>query len=143
MHLTKRLSGDFPNRYTPEKKLMNIKEFSKISGISSYTLRYYEKIGIFQEIRRNASGHRDFTEKDLLWAEFINRLKETGMPLEQIKEYALLRQQGESTANARKNLLEDHASVLKNKISEEKKHLSKIKEKIQYYEKVILDKKTT
>jgi DNA-binding transcriptional MerR regulator len=120
---------------------MNIKEFSKISGISSYTLRYYEKIGIFQEIRRDTNGHRDFTEKDLLWAEFINRLKETGMPLEQIKEYALLRQQGESTENARKNLLEDHASVLKNKISEEKKHLSKIKEKIKYYEENILVKR--
>lgn len=63
------------------------------------------------------------------------------MPLEQIKNYALLRQQGESTANARKNLLEDHASVLKNKISEEKQHLSKIKEKIEYYEKVILGEK--
>jgi DNA-binding transcriptional MerR regulator len=120
---------------------MNIKEFSKISGISSYTLRYYEKIGIFQEIRRDTNGHRDFTEKDLLWAEFINRLKETGMPLEQIKEYALLRQQGENTENARKNLLEDHASVLKNKISEEKQHLSKIKEKIKYYEENILVKR--
>ena len=120
---------------------MNIKEFSKISGISSYTLRYYEKIGIFQEIRRNASGHRDFTENDLLWAEFINRLKETGMPLEQIKKYALLRQQGESTANERKKLLEGHASVLKNKISEEKQHLNKINEKIKYYENFILGKK--
>ena len=65
------------------------------------------------------------------------------MPLEQIKEYALLRQQGESTENARKNLLENHASVLKYKISEEKKHLRKIKEKIKYYEKVILGKKTS
>ncbi len=120
---------------------LNIKEFSKISGISSYTLRYYEKIGIFQEIRRNASGHRTFTEKDLLWAEFINRLKETGMPLEQIKKYALLRQQGERTANTRKVLLEKHAAVLKKKISEEKRHLTKLEEKIKYYENVILGKK--
>ncbi len=122
---------------------MNIKAFSKISGISSYTLRYYEKIGIFQEIRRNASGHRDFTEKDLLWAEFINRLKETGMPLEQIKKYALLRQQGESTANARKTLLENHAAFLKKKISEEKRHLNKLEEKIDYYDKVILGEKSS
>ncbi len=122
---------------------MNIKEFSKISGISSYTLRYYEKIGIFKEIRRNASGHRAFTEEDLLWAEFVNRLKETGMPLEQIKKYALLRQQGESTANARKVLLENHAAVLKKKISEEKRHLNKLEEKIKYYENVILSKKSS
>lgn len=88
-------------RYAFEQISMNIKEFSKISGISAYTLKYYEKIGIFQEIQRNASGHRDFSENDLLWAQFINRLKETGMPLEQIREYATLRQKGESSSKAR------------------------------------------
>lgn len=119
---------------------MNIKEFSKISGISAHTLRYYEKIGIFQEVNRNDSGHRDFTENDILWAEFINRLKETGMPLEQIKQYAVLRKQGESTVHDRMNLLKNHANALKKRISEEKQHLNKIIEKIKYYEKIIADK---
>jgi DNA-binding transcriptional MerR regulator len=119
---------------------MNIKEFSKISGISAYTLRYYEKIGIFQEISRNDSGHRDFSENDILWAEFINRLKETGMPLEQIKKYAVLRKQGEHTAGARMKLLINHATALKKKISEEKQHLKKICEKIEYYEKILIKK---
>jgi len=116
---------------------MNIKEFSKKSGISAYTLRYYEKIGIFQEVNRNDSGHRDFTENDILWAEFIHRLKETGMPLEQIKQYADLRTRGESTAKARMNLLQEHAYAVKKKIAEEKLHLKKINEKIAYYEKLI------
>lgn len=120
---------------------LNIKNFSKISGISAHTLRYYEKIGVFREIRRNASGHRDFTEQDLVWAEFINRLKETGMTLAQIKKYALLRQQGESTANARKELLEAHAAVLKNKISEQKRHLQALEQKIKYYQRVIVNGK--
>ena len=119
---------------------MNIQEFSKISGISAHTLRYYEKIGIFLDVNRNSSGHRDFTKIDILWAEFINRLKETGMPLEQIKEYAVLRKQGEQTANARMSLLKNHAAVLKKQISEEKQHLKKINEKIKYYEKLITDK---
>jgi len=119
---------------------MNIKEFSKITGISAHTLRYYEKIGIFQGVIRNSSGHRDFSEKDVLWAEFINRLKETGMPLEQIRKYADLRKQGIRTANARMNLLVNHANALKEKISDEKRHLRKIKEKIAYYENVISNK---
>lgn len=118
---------------------MNIKEFSKISGISAHTLRYYEKIGIFQKINRNYSGHRDFSEKDILWAEFISRLKETGMPLEQIKKYAVLRKQGEHTADARMKLLKNHAISLKKKISDEKQHLNKINEKIKYYEKILIN----
>ncbi len=122
---------------------MNIKEFSIISGISAYTLRYYEKIGIFQEVNRNSSGHRNFTENDIVWAEFINRLKETGMPLEQIKQYAVLRNQGEHTAVARMNLLKNHAAALKKKILEENQHLNKIGEKIQYYEKLITDKESS
>ena len=94
---------------------MNIKEFSKISGISAHTLRYYERIGIFQEINRNHSGYRDFSENDILWAEFIDRLKETGMPLKQIKKYAVLKKQGEHTADARMKLLINHANALQKK----------------------------
>jgi DNA-binding transcriptional MerR regulator len=116
---------------------MNIKEFSKISGISAYTLRYYEQIGIFQEINRNYSGHRDFSENDIIWAEFISRLKETGMPLEQIKKYAVLRKEGKHTADARMELLINHATALKKKISDEKQHLNKINEKIKHYEKIL------
>lgn len=119
---------------------MNIKEFSEISGISAYTLRYYEKIGIFQKINRNDSGHRDFSEKDISWAEFITRLKETGMPLEQIKKYAALREQGEHTAEDRMKLLLIHAATLMKKISAEKQHLNKIHEKIRYYEKILTAK---
>lgn len=119
---------------------MNIKVFSKISGISAHTLRYYEKIGIFQEINRNHSGHRNFSENDILWAEFINRLKETGMPLEQIKKYAVLRKQGEQTAGARMELLINHATALKKRISDEQQHLKKISEKIEYYEKILINK---
>ena len=120
---------------------MNIKEFSKITGISAHTLRYYEKIGILQEVKRNASGHRNYTERDIVWAEFINRLKETGMPLAKIKKYDSLRKRGEYNAKTRMNLLEQHALVLKQKITEEQQHLKKINEKIQHYEKLLSNKK--
>jgi len=114
---------------------MNIREFSRKSGISAHTLRYYEKIGIFQGINRNASGHRVFTENDISWAEFIHRLKATGMPLEQIKQYADLRKQGDHTTSARMKLLRNHASALEKKISQEKQHLKEINQKIKHYEK--------
>ena len=39
------------------------------------------------------------------------------------------------------NLLEQHALVLKQKITEEQQHLKKINEKIQHYEKLLSNKK--
>lgn len=116
---------------------MNIQKFSEITDISSHTIRYYEKIGLLRNISRNSSGHRWFTEKDIIWIEFIKRLKGTGMPLDLILKYADLRDEGTSTSKLRMQILEEHAVMLEEKIFEEQSHLKKLKEKIKYYSKVI------
>ena len=89
---------------------------------------------------RNASGHRFFTPKDIDWIGFVKRLKEMGMPLENIKLYADLREQGESTSEQRKQLLQAHVVILEEKIALESLHLKKIKEKIVYYDELIHNK---
>jgi DNA-binding transcriptional MerR regulator len=116
---------------------MNIQMFSEITGISSHTIRYYEKIGLLRNISRNSSGHRWFTEKDIIWIEFIKRLKDTGMPLDNILKYADLRDDGASTSELRMQILEEHAVMLEEKIAEEQYHLKKLKEKIKHYSKII------
>jgi len=116
---------------------INIQQFAKLCNISAHTLRYYEKIGVLRHIARNANGHRFFTEKDINWITFVKRLKDMGMPLEDIKRYADLREQGETTAELRKQLLEEHVHIIEEKIALEVLHLKKIKEKITYYAHLI------
>ena len=70
---------------------------SGLVALSADTLRYYEKIGLLNNVQRNSSGHRVYSAKDVKWFEFVIRLKETAMPLEEILEYARLREQGSST----------------------------------------------
>ena len=118
---------------------INIQHFSKLTSISAHTIRYYEKIGVLKHIARNASGHRFFTSKDIDWIGFVKRLKEMGMPLENIKLYADLREKGESTSALRKQLLQDHVVILEEKIALESLHLKNIKEKIIHYERFIND----
>jgi len=115
---------------------MNIQEFSHITKISAYTIRYYEKIGLLKQVSRNSSGHRCFTQKDITWVEFVKRLKDTGMSLEDIREYADLREEGEHTSTLRMKLLEVHAKKLKEKINLETTHLEKLNEKITYYKNI-------
>lgn len=116
---------------------MNIQTFSKLINISSHTIRYYEKIGLIKRIERNSSGHRYFTSADVLWVEFIKRLKETGMPLKQILQYAELRDIGPSTSETRMKILEEHALALEEKIAAEQFNLQMLKTKIQHYSNVI------
>jgi len=116
---------------------INIQRFSALTDLSSHTIRYYEKIGVLKHIARNSSGHRFFTTKDIEWIQFVKRLKEMGMPLDNIKLYADLREQGESTAEQRKQLLQEHVVILEQRIALEALHLKKIKEKILYYDNMI------
>jgi DNA-binding transcriptional MerR regulator len=112
---------------------MNIKMFSQQTTLSPHTLRYYEKIGLLSSIQRSTSGHRFYTSKDLAWASFIVRLKETGMSLENILQYSQLRAMGKSTLRARQVLLEKHRDKLKVRIDNERQHLQALESKIEYY----------
>ena len=59
---------------------MTIGEFSKKTGISVYTLRYYEDKKLIV-VPRDEKGRRVYTQKEIEWVQFIKRLKETGMKL--------------------------------------------------------------
>lgn len=86
---------------------MTIGEFSVITGISAYTLRYYEKKGLLR-VGRDGIGRRDYSEDDIEWVKFIRRLKDTGMLLRDIKHYSDLRYQGDDTMAERMELLIQH-----------------------------------
>ncbi|REG82129.1 MerR family transcriptional regulator [Marinomonas pollencensis] len=112
---------------------MNMKVFSEKVGLSSHTLRYYEKIGLLNQVQRNASGHRVYGKKEEVWVGFIKRLKETGMPLEEVLRYATLREAGGSTLLERQHLLEKHREGLMRHIEQQQAHLSVLEEKIDLY----------
>ncbi|WP_082727070.1 MerR family transcriptional regulator [Paenibacillus riograndensis] len=69
---------------------LTIRQVAALTGLSVYTLRYYEQIGLLTSIDRNEHGHRCFTSEDVTWIEFINRLKATGRTLTNMLEIAEL-----------------------------------------------------
>lgn len=92
-----------------------ISEVAKLLEVSTHTLRYYEKEKIIIP-DRNATGERLYTEAHLAWLRFAMKLKQTQMPLAQIREYAQLYIEGEYTTKARLKLLEDHRKSIQNQI---------------------------
>lgn len=116
---------------------MNIRAFSERTSLTPHTLRYYEKLGLLTNISRNTSGHRAYSQADVEWVNFIKRLKETGMPLEQILQYAHLRDEGDTTFEQRRVLLQKHRDALKIRIENELEHLRMLDLKIDYYDSYI------
>lgn len=115
----------------------SIGELARRSGVSPHTLRYYEAAGILKPAVRSASGHRQYQDDDLRWLEFVLRLKMTGMPLADIKRYAALRDQGETTLHARLAMLEVHRQRLVARIDALGVCAGALDDKIRIYRELI------
>ena len=116
---------------------MTIQRVAAETGLSADTLRWYEKIGLLSGIARSESGHRRFSEDDLGWIRFLQCLRSTGMPIEQIQRYAELVREGDHTAPERRQLLEAHRRTIRREIQQLRGMLDIVEKKIAYYESLI------
>ncbi|NOJ70468.1 MerR family transcriptional regulator [Paenibacillus alvei] len=70
--------------------MYSIGEAARLTGISAYTLRYYEQIGLLHSPQRlggKPDGVRQYDEQDVRFIQFIYGLKQTGMKLEDIAAF--------------------------------------------------------
>src|SRR5260221_4475536 len=119
---------------------MKIGEVSEQYGLSSDTLRYYERIGLIQPVHRTASGIRDYNELDLRRVDFIKCMRSAGLPVEVLIEYVGLVQQGDQTIEARKEILIEQRELLATRMKEMQKTLDILDHKIEVYENAVLTK---
>ncbi|MGY3778747.1 MerR family transcriptional regulator [Isobaculum melis] len=92
---------------------MNIKKASELSGVSADTIRYYERIGLIPPVKRSTTGIRDFDEEDLRWIVFSRQMRNAGLSIESLVEYLTLFQVGNETVPARKEIIANQISQLK------------------------------
>ncbi|TCB66390.1 MerR family transcriptional regulator [Acinetobacter sp. ANC 4178] len=64
---------------------MNISELSKLSGLNTPTIRYYEQIKLLPKAKRLANGYRKYSEDDLRQLNLIKQAQQVGFTLEEIK----------------------------------------------------------
>jgi MerR family transcriptional regulator, aldehyde-responsive regulator len=119
---------------------MKIAEVSEEYGISTDTLRYYERIGLIPPVHRTGSGIRDYNDLDLRRVDFIKCMRSAGLPVEVLIEYVGLVQQGDPTIQARKEILKEQREQLTARMREMQKTLDILDHKIEVYENAVLKK---
>ena len=113
---------------------MTITEVAKLYDLSADTLRYYERIGIIPGVNRNPNGIRNYNEHDCGWVSFAKCMRNAGLPVEVLIEYVTLFQQGDATAEARKEILIEQRDKLVERIAEMQETLERLNHKIENYE---------
>ena len=121
------------------KKRMNdmyytIGQVAKIHHLTISQIRYYDKQGLFPFLKRNEKGDRVFDEEALKYLEMILCLKNTGMPIQKIKQFIDWSMEGESTILQRLELMQQQEKNVLQLIQETEEKLKKIQKKIAKYE---------
>lgn len=119
---------------------MTIAEVSKKYDTSADTLRYYERIGLLPPVPRNKSGIRDYDEASCGWIELMKCMRAAGVQIEALIEYVALFQQGDSTINARKEILMEQRDQLMERMADMQQSLDRLNHKIERYEQVLVQK---
>jgi DNA-binding transcriptional MerR regulator len=112
---------------------LTIADAARASGLSPYTLRYYERAGLIDDVGRAGSGHRRYSDEDLAWIEVLQCLRATGMPIRDIRRYADLVRAGDGNEVQRLALLEEHRSAVQAQLADVRGHLAFIDRKIAIY----------
>lgn len=117
---------------------MTIQEISRKYGISSNTLRYWERVGAIPRVNRNQNGYRDYDSEDEGWVSFAKCMRASGISIERLVEYIELFRQGDSTILSRKTLLQEQLNEINKSIDELINTQQTLKRKIENYEVKIL-----
>lgn len=115
---------------------MTIGEIAAKTNLTESALRYYEKKGLVR-VARDQGGRRDYAEGDVEWIRFIQRLKETGMQLADIRRYSELRYQGGSTMPERMEMLQRHREYVAAQQRKWQEYMQNLNDKIAFYQESI------
>ncbi|CNG66967.1 MULTISPECIES: MerR family transcriptional regulator [Yersinia] len=112
---------------------LTINEVARRTGLTAYTLRYYERIGLITSIQRAPGGQRRYVISDMAWIEFLLRLRTTNMPIGKMLRFAKLRGAGDQTVLERRQMLEQHLTEVLAEIEVMRQSADALQAKIEYY----------
>ncbi|MFJ8539354.1 MerR family transcriptional regulator [Streptomyces sp. NPDC093591] len=101
---------------TPAEPL-SIGQVAERTGLSVHALRFYEREGLLVgPVQRTAGGRRRYTPVDVDWLLICVRLRESGMPLADLKRFAELVRHGPGNEAERLRLLDAHQRRVEERI---------------------------
>ncbi|MDD2968261.1 MAG: MerR family transcriptional regulator [Lachnospiraceae bacterium] len=116
--------------------MYTIRQIADKTNLTEHTIRYYDREGLIPFLARSKSGSRQFSEDDLEWIQLVCCLRNSGMPLQEIKEFMQMCLKGKESFEERKRLLIQHKEKILNDMKNLEKSLTTIQYKIDHYKEL-------
>lgn len=117
--------------------MYSAKEASEITGVSTATLRYYEKEKLLPQVARNSQKYRQYTDEDIEWIKMIQCMRMANIPIHSIKEYVSLLIQGGETLEQRFVMVKKHMEDIKKQMICLQNAFDLTQKKLSFYEKLL------
>lgn len=114
--------------------MYTIKEAAEKINLPTSTIRYYDKQGLLPFVQRSESGYRMFSETDIGLLNMIECLKQTGMPIKEIKLFCQWVQQGDASLQQRFDMFQERRKAVQEQMARLEKTMEVIEYKCWYYE---------
>lgn len=111
-----------------------IRELSELFDLPASTLRYYEEVGLLENVARNMNNQRIYTHEHIQRLKGIDCFKKTGLPISKIQEFYTYENNLDEHIDDIINLVSEHENNISNKIAELQHELKHIRHKVRYYE---------
>jgi DNA-binding transcriptional MerR regulator len=114
-----------------------IRQVAEKMGVTVPTLRYYDKEGLLPFVDKKPNGTRVFKDEDFQGLAIITCMKNSGMPIKDIKKFMDLCNEGDSKLKERLEIFLERKKSVQKQMEELNKVMETINHKISYYETAI------
>lgn len=124
--------------------MYTVQDLVKISGLSAHTIRYYCKIGLLGDTKRDNRNFRLFDDADVKRLMTIQFMKKLHLSLEEIKEYVDILVSEDVIIERRNAMVKKHEAEIEQQIEDLQFALAYIRHKPEYFaisREVILEDK--
>ena len=117
--------------------MYSAKEAAEITGLSTATLRYYEREKLIPQITRTDQKYRQYADTDIEWIKMIQCMRMANIPIRSIKQYVELLIQGGKTLKQRYDMVQGHIKDIENQITNLQNALILTQKKLIFYGELI------
>ncbi len=117
--------------------MYSAKEAAEMTGLSTATLRYYEKEQLLPTIERTSQKYRQYSDTDIEWIRMIQCLRMANVPIHSIREYILLLTQGGKTLADRYSMVQGYIDDLHSQMASLQNALTLTQKKLAFYEELL------
>ena len=118
-------------------RYLGISEVAESTGFTLDTLRWYEREGLLPRVERDSSRRRRYSPRDVALLRTLARLRRTGMPTREMREFTRLVTEGATTHGQRLALLAAHQQRIVARLAEMQDDLAVLEKKVEHYRYLI------